>query len=182
MISMTITYIVGNGLDIQFGLATKYTDFYNDFDQKNQLDNSYRKNNSVYNSIKSNKDNAEEGKEWDKWADFEKGIGDLTKTSPLITRSQHSIDLFIKDFRQVSKDLKEYLGIQQENFKPNQQIDFRDTIFKTIINAPEMKKGLVRIYKERLVTNEINILSLNYTDSLEKLIKEKNIMVYLLQT
>ena len=45
---MNILYIIGNGLDIQYGLKTKYTDFY-DYQLKNYETD--KENNSNYNVI-----------------------------------------------------------------------------------------------------------------------------------
>ncbi|EMG27701.1 AbiH family protein [Listeria fleischmannii] len=66
---MNITFLIGNGFDIEIGLKTKFSDFYK------QLRDEKRKRNHIYKEITENPD---------KWSDFEVALGNYTKkTRPI---------------------------------------------------------------------------------------------------
>ena len=64
---MNILYIVGNGLDIQYGLKTKYSDFYEYqlpiYKEKNSNENY---SNIIYDNILIDQDT-----NWENWSDLE---------------------------------------------------------------------------------------------------------------
>ncbi|KJQ67946.1 hypothetical protein TZ90_00308 [Streptococcus mitis] len=108
---MNITYIVGNGLDLQYGLKTRYNDFY-EFQNKvyiSRKENEEGYSNFIYESLFSDK-----VKDYENWSDFELSIGKLTKDNDLISSSIEMKEKFIDDFSEVVDDLREYLRIQQE--------------------------------------------------------------------
>ena len=108
---MNITYIVGNGLDLQYGLKTRYKDFY-EFQNKvyiSRKENEEKYSNFIYESLFSDKVN-----DYENWSDFELSIGKLTKDNDLISSSIEMKEKFIDDFSEVVDDLREYLRIQQE--------------------------------------------------------------------
>jgi len=108
---MNITYIVGNGLDLQYGLKTRYKDFY-EFQNKvyiSRKENEEEYSNFIYESLFSDKVN-----DYENWSDFELSIGKLTKDSDLISSNIEMKEKFIDDFSEVVDDLREYLRMQQE--------------------------------------------------------------------
>lgn len=108
---MNITYVVGNGLDLQYGLKTRYKDFY-EFQNRayiSRKENEEEYSNLIYESLFSDKVN-----DYENWSDFELSIGKLTKDYDLISSSVEMKEKFIDDFSEIVDDLREYLRIQQE--------------------------------------------------------------------
>lgn len=62
---MNVTFIVGNGLDISLGMATKYTDFYTHMQEKNK-----HTKNQIYQAITEDPET---------WAQFEFALGEHTQ-------------------------------------------------------------------------------------------------------
>ncbi|HEU9676921.1 TPA: tryptophan synthase subunit beta, partial [Streptococcus pneumoniae] len=166
---MNITYIVGNGLDLQYGLKTRYRDFY-EFQNKvyiSRTENEEKYSNFIYESLFSDKVN-----DYENWSDFELSIGKLTKDNDLISSSIEIKEKFIDDFSEVVDDLREYLRIQQEkNLEKGNAIDFISTLddMRTslpVINQPAIDKK----YNENPHQDDIvNIVTLNYTHVIDKL-------------
>ena len=63
-----VTFIIGNGFDIQMGLNTRYSDFYKVYTEIKEKDSEL---------IKWFK--GEISKDWENWADFELGMGRFSK-------------------------------------------------------------------------------------------------------
>lgn len=103
---MNILYIVGNGLDIQYGLKTKYSDFYKYqipiYKEKNINENYY---NIIYDNIL-----IDQNTNWENWSDLELALGELTKNSEIDEEE------FMEDLEEVSIDLNNYLSIVQDKF------------------------------------------------------------------
>lgn len=89
---MNITFLVGNGFDINLGLDTRYTDFYPKY-----LDKGY--NDIISNAIADNYDN---------WADLEIALGKLLKD---ITPEQ--VNEFLDSKGRLEGDLAEHLRYQE---------------------------------------------------------------------
>ena len=92
-LDMNITYIVGNGLDLQYGLKTRYRDFY-DYQNKLYSDRKAKEGylNFIYESLF-----ADEVNEYKNWSDFELSIGNLTKENSEIIVSEETKNKFIDD-------------------------------------------------------------------------------------
>ena len=122
-LDMNITYIVGNGLDLQYGLKTRYRDFY-DYQNKLYSDRKAKEGylNFIYESLF-----ADEVNEYKNWSDFELSIGNLTKENSEIIVSEETKNKFIDDFTDVIDDLIAYLKMVEGNFNiENYKIDFED--------------------------------------------------------
>ena len=120
-LDMNITYIVGNGLDLQYGLKTRYRDFY-DYQNKLYSDRKAKEGylNFIYESLF-----ADEVNDYENWSDFELSIGNLTKENSEIIVSEETKNKFIDDFTDVIDDLIAYLKMVEENFNiENYKIDF----------------------------------------------------------
>lgn len=151
---MNITYIVGNGLDLQYGLKTRYKDFY-EFQNKayiSRKENEEEYSNFIYESLFSDKVN-----DYENWSDFELSIGKLTKEHDLISSSVEMKEKFIDDFSEVVDDLREYLRIQQEkNLEQGNAIDFVSTLNDMkkslpVINQPTIEKNIMKIYINKML-------------------------------
>ena len=169
---MNITYIVGNGLDLQYGLKTRYKDFY-EFQNKvyiSRKENEEEYSNFIYESLFSDKVN-----DYENWSDFELSIGKLTKDNDLISSSIEMKEKFIDDFSEVVDDLREYLRIQQEkNLEKGNIIDFVSTLNDMKKSLPAINQTVIdKKYNENLYQSDIvNILTLNYTNVIDKLYDE----------
>lgn len=165
---MNITYVVGNGLDLQYGLKTKYKDFY-DFQHKVYIERKEKEeySNLIYESLFSDKIN-----EYENWSDFELSIGKLTQDNDLIFSSIEMKEKFIDDFSEVVDDLREYLRLQQEqNLEEGIVIDFVSTLNDMKNSLPVINQSTIdKKYKENLYQHDnVNILTLNYTNVLDRL-------------
>ena len=88
---MYITYIVGNGLDIQYGLKTKYKNFYefqNEIYKNKKEKNDY--SNFIYEALFKDRVN-----DYENWSDFELSIGKLTRDNEEITKTNDAKEKFI---------------------------------------------------------------------------------------
>ena len=97
---MNITFLVGNGFDINLGLNTRYADFYPKYLKKGY-------NVIISNAIADNYDN---------WADLEIALGKLLKD---ITPEQ--VDEFLDSKGRLEGDLAEHLRYQES------RLDFSDS-------------------------------------------------------
>ncbi len=96
---MNITFLIGNGFDLNLKLDTRYTDFYK----------YYIKNDPKDLLSKSIKD------DYEMWSDLEVGLGEFLKN---IDESQ--IDEFLDSKSTLERMLSEYLTLQ------DQRISFKD--------------------------------------------------------
>lgn len=165
---MNILYIVGNGLDIQYGLKTKYFDFYEYqlpiYKEKNKTEKYY---NIIYDNILLNQDD-----NWENWSDLELALGELTK-NPEVNEEE-----FMNALDDLNEDLNAYLHIEQDKFDlTGKTIDIQKNLKEMYSQIPDGLKERVLKYIQNfsIETDYINILTLNYTNILEHLIgKEKN--------
>lgn len=165
---MNILYIVGNGLDIQYGLKTKYSDFYEYqlpiYEEKKKTENYF---NIIYDNILK-----DQNTNWENWSDLELALGELTKNSELDEEE------FMEDLEEVNIDLNNYLSIVQDNFDlAGKTIDIQKYLKEIYSQIPDGSKERVLKFIQSFPTeiDYINILTLNYTDILDRLMeKEKN--------
>lgn len=171
---MNITYIVGNGLDLQYGLKTKYKDFY-DFQHKVYMERKEKEgySNLIYESLFTDKAN-----DYKNWSDFELSIGELTKKNSGIILSKESKDKFIDDFTDIIDDLIAYLRMVEETFNvENYKIDFENTLNRIKTDCPISNQEVIsQKYNDKPIGNDhVNILSLNYTSILDKLYESSTV-------
>ncbi len=153
---MKILFILGNGFDINLGMKTRYTDFY-----------------SHYQSLESKSEIIRELKQaisdqYNSWSDLELAFGQHTEKIKTI-----------KELDEVIEDITEKLGdyLQEEENK----FDFSKVSNKLIEDFCYPEKYLPKAENTRLInfknkwkTEEwaINIMTLNYTLTIEKLLKK----------
>lgn len=90
---MNITFLIGNGFDLNLKLNTRYTDFYKYYIKNDPKD-------LLSNSIK---------KEYEMWSDLEIGLGEILKD---IEDSQ--IDEFLDSKSTLGSMLSEYLTLENQ--------------------------------------------------------------------
>lgn len=151
---MNITFLIGNGFDLNLGLKTRYTDFYKYYMEHNP-------NDLISKSILDN---------YELWADLEMGLGAFLEK---IDETQ--IEEFLDSKRNLEKLLSEYLTLQ------NQRVSLADestiaeefkkktTGFFNDFNASdkeEYRKSIANIHE---VIN-YSFVTFNYTDILDRII------------
>ena len=185
---MQITFLLGNGFDIQCGLKTSYIDFYKYILKKKYSINLTKEidkelalkiDNIIYSEIYKSKDNI------GTWADLEFQLGVFTKRlqkrlSELNQDVQKISNKFLNDFEILKEDLSEYLkSIQiQDDVKISE--DFSDILFDTMNNFfdgvlsqeyDEIKRMLVQNNNSNF---NYHCISFNYTNSLQKIVQNSN--------
>ena len=152
---MNVLYIFGNGFDKALGMATSYPEFYD-----------YLKDKVKGGSVLLQEMQKQITRRIELWADMELGLGNFTS----ITNSTEDFDEF---YFELSEHLREYLKCENDKFIPTEQLKTKIKEDFTNINKyiEDLDKArfdnLFKIYNNSY--KEIDVLTLNYTDSLEKI-------------
>lgn len=168
---MNILYIIGNGLDIQYGLKTRYTDFY-DYQLKKYR---YKKENNLkYNVIYENilKDSS---KKYENWSDLELALGNLTKNEEIDEQE------LMEALDDLIEDLHNYLSMEQDKFDiENKAIDVQEDLNNFLTGIAEEFRNKIIIYlsNKGWEYDNVQILTFNYTKILYELIKKVNSKQY----
>lgn len=155
---MNILYIIGNGFDLNMGLRSSYTDFYN-----------------YYNSLECTKDNVKFlrdsiSKDYQTWADLELGLGEFT------TKIK-SVDEFNEIFEDITDELATYLEKEENSFdfsQVNKGKFYSDLCFpENYLTLEDL--NTIRLYKNKWNNAhwKVQIITLNYTRSIEKIINSQ---------
>ncbi|MDT3324430.1 MAG: bacteriophage abortive infection AbiH family protein [Bacillota bacterium] len=161
-----LTIIYGNGFDINLGLNTKFVDFYKwlESEQKHAKD-------KIYQFIKN-----EKSINYLNWSDLEVGLGNYT------LRGDFNPDEFMDSHDNLLEDLNEYLLLEQEKFETPPPT-YRDGILlRTLreiplkLSATSQKKEAISIQNAYDRGLDINFISFNYTQNMEKIIYEPRIL------
>jgi hypothetical protein len=178
---MEITFLLGNGFDIQCGLKTSYIDFYKyilekkysiDLTKEMDKESISEIDNIIYSEIYKSRDKIET------WADLEFQLGVFTKQLKEKNQDvQESANRFLDDFEILKVDLNEYLKYIQIQDDVEISEDFSNILFTTMDKFFE--NLFSREYDEvndMLKANssshfQYNFISFNYTNSLEKIIQ-----------
>ena len=162
---MNITFIIGNGFDLNLGMKTQYSDMYK----------GYIETPSENKVIEIFKGSLSQRKPYDRWTDFEMGMADYAKK----LSSEKSLIECVRDFK---KHLVQHLRNEQEKVKK---------LFTTVDNVRpvvnELDNSLKYFYNSLSpnVVNEIkgvigdqyvnyNFLTFNYTNTLEQAIRVRD--------
>lgn len=156
---MEILFVIGNGFDINLGMNTRYTDFFNHYQHKNSpnpLVDDLKK------SIANDKPN---------WADFEFAFGKFTEKIG-------TPEEFDEVFEHIGLHLSEYLESQESLFDVSRVK--REDIFKYLC-FPEKSllpadNELVLKFKSHWSSHQWNldIVTLNYTRTIDRIFWEHN--------
>lgn len=148
---MNITFLLGNGFDINLGLNTRYKDFYKYYTQQPSK-------NVLIEELKNNI-----GKNHKTWADLEIALGDYLKNI-------RDAD----DFDVIFEDILEHLAVHIENEEGRFTHDLEDKKeFYLDLAYPEShlleldKQKVNRYLKDE--NRYLNIITFNYTKVLERL-------------
>lgn len=152
---MRILYFIGNGLDVSLGMKTRYPDFYEYYcslDENMQDRDVIRLRNSI-----------EQGKE--DWKDLEYQLGQYTKdvsNAEALERICLNLNDELRNYL-----LKEQDKVQSEDFDRNRCIDqmVHPEQFLLSMDQDEVYRSL-----PDPSTRSISFITLNYTDTLEKIL------------
>ncbi len=153
---MNILYILGNGFDKAQGLATSYPEFY-EYLKQQVNEESHALLQRMVNDIAFDKT---------LWSDMEEALGKFTSQS----QSPKEFDDF---YFKLSDYLSEYLIKETENFNPTNEYKkkIEQAFFSPAIGLAEADLRYYNSITSQLIVKNpyINIVTLNYTDIVEKL-------------
>lgn len=154
---MNVLYIIENGFDKAQGMNTSYPDFYKYLRTLPNNDNPLLE--KLINSISDR---------YELWSDMEKGLGLFTKE---IENSEDFDTLYFY----LSDKLQEYLKTEEDRFIPSEPLKskFQKDIFSIRENLADSDKLRYDVFLDRFhistSVKDISIMTLNYTNTLEKL-------------
>lgn len=160
---MNITYLIGNGFDINIGLKTKYSDFYPYF-LKNGAEN-----NLIKKWIKEDFDN----ENIKLWSDLEFRIGELTSK----IKNDEEVKLFNDSILEMAACLNDYLLDENKRFLVHEKQELIKKEFSNSLQSFKNNGSQSDINKINILINRLsdkdfyfNFLVFNYTDVLDKII------------
>lgn len=180
---MNITFLLGNGFDIQCGLQTSYINFYKyilkkkyslelfqEMDEKSAL----KIDNMIYSEIYKSKDDIQT------WADLEFQLGVFTRRLKEEKEDAITAERFLEDFEILREDLNEYLkGIQiQDDVEISE--DFSEilstTMDKFFYGVLEQEHDEIKSMLGENTNSHFNyqFISFNYTNSLQIVLKNSS--------
>lgn len=156
---MKITFILGNGFDVQLGLKTRYSDFLTEYIQPKVSDDE---------NIEAFKTYLREHINRELWSDAEKAMGEY-----LGCFSSSDIDKYTTRIYDFETELIKYLETQQskctyENAAKIKAV-FTDFLFNSFDDVLNRRKGDLSV-KSVKGTNTYRFITFNYTDLLEKIL------------
>lgn len=161
---MNVTFLVGNGFDLQNGLKTTFKDFFetvtknNDDETENII---YREFNESFRS--------DPYTHWRDWSDFEKKLGALTE----IITDKDSADTFMNDLDNLRDDFIDYMQDQEDKFEMKEKTS--ETIMIEIfskfhLNLKDIEREeIIKMLKKTSNHRTVNIINFNYTNTLTKI-------------
>lgn len=151
---MNILFMIGNGFDINLGMKTSYSNFYEYY-------LSIPCDNNIINKFKKDIDNPKNKK----WSDLELALG---KYSINIDNEDDYI-LIIED---INKNLKEYLASENNNYVIDVLTDFvKSELMNFVKYFSNKSKATYNSYVKEECNKNYNFISFNYTNTLEKIFK-----------
>lgn len=159
---MNILYLIGNGFDVNLGMHTSYADFYEYYISKP----------SPSTNINALKENIDQYKETNKWSDLEKGLG-------LYTTKLNTVSDLREVYFDINDELKSYLK-NQISTVGLPDIKLAEKLKKDLANpgryfAQRQQREINNFISPSSSTNDaINIITFNYTDTIEKILEVGN--------
>src|SRR5574344_2497048 len=162
---MNITYILGNGFDLNFGMATRYDNFYEYYKSIDSPNDDVKKLKATINEYVEGKSSLHKKVSKDNnWEDLELALGAYTK-------EMVSVSEFRNDFFDINTELKKYLLEQETAFLASNPDPIGDT--KKDLAQPDIyfrTKELAYISKFiKQEPNSLYIINFNYTRIIENL-------------
>ena len=154
---MNITFLIGNGFDLNLGLKTDYKSFY-----------SYYKMRSKSNIAKSI------DSEYELWSDLEKGLGEYTAR----LKTQQDVEKFLDEKEELEKHLINYLKLENKKFRivDGKQLAqrFSKSISELSIQFSKKDRQAFKTLLGQKGSINYNFIVFNYTNILDKIIEETN--------
>ena len=150
---MNVTFIIGNGFDLNLGLETSYKDFYTWLEgiPSDNILQQYIQNNYEY------------------WSDLEEGIGQITEEI-----SPENFAAFMEHKEDLEMLLSAYLLEQQNSFSFPRTAEFAEEFIEHIVNFQEkILEGRNSNFRDALTNtseNHFSFITLNYTTVLDEII------------
>ncbi len=167
---MNTTFFIGNGFDVCLGLETRYVDFYEKHYTQLKDDNTSE---AVKNFRKAIDQYIKDGMVVEKdeidWSDLESALG---KYANEVKEPNDYIDIILD----VNRELRRYIESQDANFtiseKHAEKIykDFCSPDFQPYLNLEE-SASFAKFKKSYNEAEYIDIISFNYTNTIEKIFK-----------
>ena len=163
---MKITYMIGNGFDINAGLKTRFSDFFKVYCQNRDDDS------EVIKAFKK-----EIGNNVSEWADFERKMGEYTKhVRPWGSLSREDYFTCIEDFR---IHLVAYLEKEEENYCWPTTISNKTVSVAHMLEYPfeHLRKGHQEVLNQYISQRddasevEYNFIVFNYTTLIDRLLE-----------
>lgn len=151
---MNITFLLGNGFDIKLGLRTTYKEFYDYYANVNSDDQDEVKN--LKETIRD-----------ENWSDLEEAFGKYTKE---LEDEKQLIDLY----NSIINNLKLYLEKEETAYNIVDERKIKNIILNDLITPEQYLRSLEAsdILKTKPENDHhyVNIITFNYTNTLERLI------------
>lgn len=177
---MKITFLIGNGLDINMGMKTKYADFYEHLKSKVEGNSGNKIIDDLVNEyfddkyFDNNKSSMDINREKIDWSDFEIAIGQYTK----IIGSEKGLENFINSYEEFIELFTDYLEKNTKSEAVNLLIEENlkqfDYSIKNPISTTE-KDQLTLNSKYSVYKNErkyLNYVVFNYTEIFDEMHKK----------
>ena len=159
---MNILFLIGNGFDVNLGMHTSYADFYKYYVNKI----------SPSKNVEALKENIARYKDTNKWSDLEKGLG-------LYTTEVKSVGELREAYFDINDELKDYLKGQLSTL-PLADVKLSEKIKKDLALpgryfSQRQQKEIENFISSTSNTHDsINIITFNYTDTIEKILEVGN--------
>ena len=176
---MKITFLIGNGFDINLGLKTKYKEFVNYYKKIDYKESIFNDEKNL-NEEKSKKDHLDKFKKHinqniEMWSNGEMALGKYTSEL-----AEGEGDVFSICLTNFGDELSKYLIEQESHINYNLNKEQINKSFNSLINIPNSfsraeNKSLKNIYDNYISENyDFEFVTFNYTNTLEKCIEQLN--------
>jgi hypothetical protein len=152
---MNITFLIGNGFDLNLGLKTSYKDFYNYYTKTNPRD-------MIANAINA---------DYELWSDLELGLGEfLREIGP------YNLEAFLDSKELLEKSLADYLLSESNKVTVKDEQQTRKELESKIPNFYKEFSAVEQARYEVFLSNTAEsikycFINFNYTDVLDRIIK-----------
>ena len=151
---MNITFLIGNGFDLNLNLNTRYSDFYKYYIENDPQD-------IISKSIR---------KDYEMWSDLEIGLGEFLKN---IDESQ--IDEFLDSKSTLETMLSKYLSIESQRITINDKKTLGEEFRQKVLNFFSDFNAIEKDQYNRVIASTkekiyYNFITFNYTNVLDNIV------------
>ncbi len=175
---MNITFLIGNGFDINLNLDTRYSSFYNYLEDKYSIKRNTEENMPmIYRIIYDINNDKSKPLEEKLWSDFEMGLGLFTKKITV-----NEIDEFNDARLQLKEDLAEYLIEENKKLtlisnKEDLLNAFIYSIFNFSLELNPKDNNTISNRQKAQESVYYNVITFNYTNSFETVMEKLGISI-----